>query len=140
MATGFAGSGRSTPEINVTPLIDVLLVLLIIFMIVLPHRELGEMTELPQPSTDQTEPHPEKIIVVQIRDMGPGQRPALSINTQDVSWDKLEATLRDIYILRMDKVAFLKGDPDVDFQFVADVVDTSHHAGVLRVGLMGAND
>jgi len=136
MTTGSAG--RGSPEINVTPLIDVLLVLLIIFMLIIPPK--GETADIPQPSTEHSDPVPEKTIVVQIQDKGSGKPPALRINEQDVSWEELEPRLRDIYASRTDKVAFLKGDPEIDFQYAVEVVDLSHHAGVAQVGLLSANE
>ena len=139
MAMTLGGLRQTASEINVTPLIDVLLVLLIIFMVILPQHHSGEKTEVPQPTTEPT-PGPETAIVIQLRATGAGQRPTLAINHEDVTWDNLEARLKDIYLRRMDKVAFVKGDPEIDFQYVAELVDTTHHAGITRVGLLGAND
>jgi biopolymer transport protein TolR len=122
---------------NVTPLIDVLLVLLIIFM-VLPHHR-GEKTEIPQPNPDPIAlPSPEPVIVVQLNDAGEGKPPAVTINRKEVGWDALDSKLREIYEKRNEKVAFLKGDPEIDFQYVAEVVDVAHRAGVDRVGLLDA--
>jgi len=86
------------------------------------------------------QPTPENRIVIQLHDSGESQRPALRINEREVKWEELEATLKDIYTLRMDKVAFLQGDPEINFQYVADVMDVTHHAGVMRVGLMDAKN
>lgn len=123
-------------EMNVTPLIDVLLVLLIIFM-VLPHHR-GEQAEIPQPSSSTILlPHPEEVIVVQLNNAGEGRPPAVSINRKDVGWEKLDSALREIYEKRKEKAVFLKGDPEIDFHYVAEAVDIAHHAGVDRVGLMG---
>jgi biopolymer transport protein TolR len=139
MAMTLGNAGRTASEINVTPLIDVLLVLLIIFMVILPQHRNGEQTEIPQPTTELT-PGPDDAIVIQLREAGPSQCPTLAINHEDVTWDNLEARLKDIYLRRMDKIAFVKGDPEIDFQYVAELVDTTHHAGITRVGLLGAND
>jgi biopolymer transport protein TolR len=139
MAMTLGGPRQTASEINVTPLIDVLLVLLIIFMVILPQHYSGEKTELPQKNIDRKIQDPERAIVIQLREAGASQRPTLAINYQDVTWDNLEARLKDIYLRRTDKVAFLKGDPAIDFQYVAELVDMTHHAGITRVGLLGAN-
>ena len=136
MAITLGGRGVASSEINVTPLIDVLLVLLIIFM-VLPHPSKGETAEIPQPPDKEAILPPEKTIVIQLNDAGPSQRPTLKINEDGVAWENLEAELQKIYIRRIEKVAFLKGDPEIDFQFVGEVVDMTHHAGVTHVGLIG---
>lgn len=136
MAITLGGRGMASAEINVTPLIDVLLVLLIIFM-VLPHRTVGEAAEIPQkPDKNDVRP-PDPTIVIQLKDTAPSQRPIVKINDADVSWEKLEAELQKIYLRRVEKVAFLKGDPEIDFQYVAEVIDVTHHAGVTHVGLLG---
>jgi biopolymer transport protein TolR len=123
-------------EMNVTPLIDVLLVLLIIFMVLVHNR--GERAEIPQPNSS---PIPlagfEEVVVVQLNDAGEGKPPAVSINRKEVEWSKLDSSLREIYEKRKNKVVFLKGDPEIDYQYVAQAVDIAHHAGVDRVGLMG---
>jgi biopolymer transport protein TolR len=141
----------SDAELNVTPLIDVLLVLLIIFMVMQPspqraktgragdpaNRELGERAEIPQP-TPKTAAPPDGNIVVQLKDSGPGSPPALKVNAEEVSWSDLELRLRKIYEARADKTAFVTGDPEVEFEYVAQAVDISHRAGADRVGLMRA--
>jgi biopolymer transport protein TolR len=136
MALGSRGSVSS--EINVTPMIDVLLVLLIIFMVVFPYQSVGESTEIPQQRTDITVPPPNKPIVIRIKQAASErERPVLKINEEETTWEKLGSRLEEIYSQRMDKVALLKGDPEIDFQYVADAVDIAHHAGVVRLGLMG---
>jgi biopolymer transport protein TolR len=132
--------GGRTPEINVTPLIDVLLVLLIIFLVVLPERHQGEQTLIPQPAPTDAVMNPPTPIVIQLKDVGESKRPNLSINSEEVSWDALEARLRAIYARRDDRVAFVKGDPEVEFAYVAEAVDITHHAGADRVGLMGQKE
>jgi biopolymer transport protein TolR len=129
---------RHGAEINVTPLIDVLLVLLIIFMVIVPPRNLGEKADIPLPQkTDTSQPEPQETLVLQLHDAGEGKQAALKINQQDVSWDKLEGRLRAIFQARSDKVAFLKGDSEVEFQYIAQAIDVAHHAGAERVGLLG---
>lgn len=133
---------RSTQssEINVTPLIDVLLVLLIIFMVILPDHKWGEKTLVPQPSTTTVEKSPPTPIVIQLKDVGEGKRPLLKINQEEVSWDNLEPRLTAVFKLQVDRVAFVKGDPEVDFEYVAQAVDITHHAGADRIGLLGKKD
>ena len=133
---------RSTQscEINVTPLIDVLLVLLIIFMVILPDHKWGEKTLIPQPSTESSEKNPETPIVIQLKDTGESKRPLLKINQEEVSWDALESRLIAVFKLRVERVAFVKGDPEVEFEYVAQAVDITHHAGADRIGLMGKKD
>jgi biopolymer transport protein TolR len=131
-----ARNGRSA-EINVTPLIDVLLVLLIIFMVILPKHELGELTQIPQPNTESPPVNPPEPIVIQLKDHGTGQRPEVAINQKQVQWDELEAQLARIYRGRADRVAFVSGDPDVEFAFVAEALDIGHRAGADRIGLLG---
>lgn len=133
---------RSTcsSEINVTPLIDVLLVLLIIFMVILPEHKMGEKTLVPQPSQESAAKLPESPIVIQLNNVGASQPPILKINQEEVPWDGLEAKLAAIYKQREDKVAFVKGDPDVEFEYVAEAVDITHRAGADRIGLLGKKD
>jgi biopolymer transport protein ExbD len=134
-----ARSTRSS-EINVTPLIDVLLVLLIIFMVILPEHKMGEKTLVPQPSPESVAKQPESPIVIQLNNVGASQRPILKINQEEVTWDGLEAKLAAVYKQREDKVAFVKGDPDVEFEYVAEAVDITHRAGADRIGLLGKKD
>lgn len=128
-------------EINVTPLIDVLLVLLIIFMVVLPERHQGELAQIPQPAPTMVKMNPPTQIVIQLKDAGEGVRPDLKINSQPVNWNNLEATLRAIYRGRENPVdLFVRGDPEVEFEYVAQAMDISHQAGADRIGLLGKTD
>jgi len=132
--------GARSCEINVTPLIDVLLVLLIIFMVILPEHKMGEQTQIPQPSPNNMALKPEATIVIQLKDAGGNKPPELKINQEPVTWEGLEARLREVYKQREDRVAFVKGDPEVEFEYVAQAVDITHHAGADRIGLMGEKD
>jgi biopolymer transport protein ExbD len=123
---------------NVTPLVDVLLVLLIIFMVILPHHPLGERAEIPLPEKTPLAPtQPDDNIVVQLLNSPEGREPTLKISREKVSWQELEPRLRRIYEVRAEKVAFVRGDPEIDFGYVAQAVDITHRAGAERVGLMG---
>ena len=137
MITG--SNGGVSAEMNVTPMIDILLVLLVIFMIIVP-MEHGELAEIPQPSNSATASSPEdQIIVIQIVPGANGEQPELKINKDAVLWDQLEQRLAEIFVKRGgDKTAFVRGDSGIYFQYVADVIDTAHHAGVQRIGLLDA--
>jgi len=129
----------ASAEINITPLIDVLLVLLIIFMCIMPTPiARGERAEIPRPETTSAISASESI-VVELHAAGTGDAPAVTINGQDVSWGSLEERLAGIYKHRADRVAFIKGDPEIRFEFVAQVIDTAHRAGADRVGLMDSS-
>ena len=138
MAFSMAGGGPSGPQINVTPLIDVLLTLIIMFMLVVSmDPEYGEKAQIPQPDQkENTAQPPARTIVIQVLWTAKDQPPTVKINQEDVPWSELEDRLARIYLTRVEKVAFVRGDADVDFQYVADVIDRAHHAGVQRIGLM----
>lgn len=126
-------------NINVTPMVDVMLVLLIIFMVITPLTPKGLDALVPQPPKDQQkqqEPN-DRTIVVQLQ-KGAGDKPALKINQDDVTWENLEGRLNDIYKTRAEKVMFVKADNDLPFNDVAQVIDIAHAAGVDKVGLITA--
>jgi len=142
MAFSMAGGGPSRPQINVTPLIDVLLVLIIVFMVVVSmSKEKGLRAQIPQPanSEEQDNNDPERPIIVQVIWENGSESPELKINQETVAWDKLESRLHDIYKLRAERVAFVRGDDDVDFRYVADVIDMARAAGAQTVGLLPKN-
>ena len=138
MAFSMAGGGPSGPQINVTPLIDVLLTLIIVFMVVVSmDKEQGETAQIPQPDQKQTESIAQpSTVVIQVVWTKQDQPPTVKINQDEVRWEDLETRLAEIYLKRAEKVVFVRGDSDVDFQYVADVIDLAHHAGVQRVGLL----
>jgi biopolymer transport protein TolR len=134
-----AGSRQgASAEINITPLIDILLVLLIIFMVIVPQGSTGENAEIPQARTRNAhELDPDGTIVLQLLDAGEGRRPVLKINQEEVSWGDLGPRLRGIFQPRPEQTVFVKGDPEIDFKYVAQAVDLTRRAGADRIGLMG---
>jgi biopolymer transport protein TolR len=140
MGMAVGPSGGQSCEINVTPLIDVLLVLLIIFMVITPLTPKGLDALVPQPPPPNAPKNQsnDRTIVVQVIDRGPGQTPGLKINQDDVSWDGLQGRLTDIFKTRAEKVMFVKGDDNIPFADVANVIDIGHASGVDKVGLITA--
>lgn len=120
-------------EPNIVPLIDVLLVLIIIFMAITPTAPSGMTATIPQPSPTTSQPAiaPPTTIVVQVAADG-----SVKINQTDTSWKDLGTRLSDIFKIRAEKVAFVKGDGAVSFGQVARAIDIMRGAGVVNVGLI----
>ena len=136
MGMGGGGTGGAVSEINVTPLIDVLLVLLIIFMVIVPVTPKGLDTLIPQPPKDKTQQQDnDRTIVVQILANGKGE-PSYKINEDAFPKSQIEPKLAEIFATRQEKVMFVKGDKDLDFNKVAEVIDFGHQAGVDNIGLI----
>jgi len=124
--SGGSPTGGLTNEINVTPMIDVLLVLLIIFMMVIPMSRKAIDLQLPDPTPDNTNqgPPPSQIVL----EVLPGN--TFKINSQPVSKADLARRLKEIYDPRPDKIIFVKGDPTVKYQDVIAAMDVARGSGV----------
>ena len=135
MTTG--GGGRYSSEINVTPMIDILLVLLIIFMVIVPTTPKGLDALVPQPpkSPQTNQPPPDRTIVVQVI-YRPGATPAYKINETDYDKRDLLPKLTEIYANRAERIMFVRGDDNVDFRYIADDIDLGKAANVDHIGLM----
>jgi biopolymer transport protein TolR len=135
MAFSTAGSGPFRAEMNLTPMIDVLLVLIIIFMVAVSSiQKEGLATEIPQPSD---KPGPQvRTIVIQVRAAVDPQVPTLKINDEKVTWGDLQNRLLNIFKMRAERVAFIQGDDGVDYQYIADAISIARSSGVDRVGLL----
>ena len=123
-------------DMNVVPLIDILLVLIIIFMVITPTTPKGLDTLVPQPTPpNQKEDQSElaKTIVVSVTSAG-----KVMINQDEATWDNLGPKLSDIFKQRAEKVAFVKGDDTVDFAQVARAIDIMRGSGIDHVGLITA--
>ena len=134
MSGGNVGGLSSTP--NDTPLIDVLLVLLIIFMVITPQTPHGLNALVPQPPKNpQKQQQNDTTIVVQVMGSGAGQ-PQYKINETSVTHAQLLPQLQTIFAIRATKVMFIKGDANLDWAPIADVVDIGNQAGVDHIGII----
>jgi len=132
MAMAVGGNKGAISSINMTPMIDVLLVLIIIFMVITPLTPKGLDALIPQPPPPgKQEASDQRTVVIVIN-----KDKSMQINQEPTTEQALGARLEDIFKTRAERVVFVKGDPDLEFQYVARAIDIAHGAGIDKVGLM----
>ena len=134
MAVGGPGGGPKS-DINMTPMIDVLLVLIIIFMVITPLTPKGLEALVPQPPPpgQKETASDQRTVVISI-----DSDHKMMINAEATDETHLGARLEEIFKTRAERVVFVKGDPQIEFSWVAKAIDTAHGAGIDKVGLMTA--
>ena len=133
MGMAIGGHGGQVANINMTPMIDVLLVLIIIFMVITPLTPKGLEALVPQPAPPnqpQNDADQRTVVVSVAKDK------SMMINTEPTDENKLGPRLEEIFKTRAERLIFVKGDPDLEFQDVAKVIDIAKGVGIDKVGLM----
>jgi biopolymer transport protein TolR len=133
MAMSVGGGAGAKADINMTPMIDVLLVLIIIFMVITPLTPKGLEALVPQPpkaDQPQTQADQRTVVIVINRDK------SMSINQEPTDEQRLGPRLEEIFKTRAERVVFVRGDNDLEYQYVAKAIDIAHGAGIDKVGLM----
>ena len=133
MGMAVGGQGGAVASINMTPMIDVLLVLIIIFMVITPLTPKGLEALVPQPAppNQQQNDADQRTVVVSV-----AKDKSMMINTEPTDENKLGPRLEEIFKTRAERLIFVKGDADLEFQDVAKVIDIAKGVGIDKVGLM----
>jgi biopolymer transport protein ExbD len=124
------GSGRKA-EINMTPMIDILLVLIVMFLIITPIAPRGLEALIPQDSRDRRVHAPDRPVVIEVLSDG-----SFRVNKAPVEPGDLEPRLRDLVRIGAAEVFFIKGDHGIDYQRVAQAIDAANTVGARRIALM----
>ncbi|HYW46148.1 MAG TPA: biopolymer transporter ExbD [Bryobacteraceae bacterium] len=135
MGMAVGGHGGPKSDINMTPMIDVLLVLIIIFMVIVPlvPKGLEALVPQPPPPNQKANESDQRTVVIVI-----DKNHSFMINQDAVDLNNLGSRLSDIFKTRAERVVFVKGAPELEFQWVAKAIDIAHGAGIDKVGLMTA--
>jgi len=133
MGMAVGGKGGPKHDINITPYIDILLVLLIIFMVITPVHQMDLDVKVPQPPPEdqQNVPPPPDLIVVSV-----GESAQIAINQETVDISALGPKLQEIYSARPNKNMFISASPKLPYGDVVKIIDIAKGAGVGDIGLI----